>query len=115
MVRKSLIEDSDHGRGEEAPGKELEEDHHQGMVDRSITCNFVELWENMRHEKVHDLITCLFSTINDQKKLTETRAGDNSFHFFGFWNPHYETNYFLPNFTWHLHYGRNALEEYVRI
>lgn len=33
VVGKGLIEDSDHGACEKAPCKELEEDHHQGMVD----------------------------------------------------------------------------------
>ena len=46
--------------------------------------------------------------------LTQSRAGDNAFHFFGFWNPHYETYYFLPHLTWHLHHCGNALEEYLR-
>ena len=33
VVGKGLVEDRDHGGGEETPGKELEEDHHQGVVD----------------------------------------------------------------------------------
>ena len=28
VVGEGLVEDGDHGRGEETPGKELEEDHH---------------------------------------------------------------------------------------
>ena len=45
MVGKGLIEDSDHGASEKAPCKELKEDHHQGMVNRGITCSYVELEE----------------------------------------------------------------------
>ena len=33
VVGEGLVEHGDHGGGEETPGKELKEDHHQGVVD----------------------------------------------------------------------------------